>query len=901
MAPQGYVSSGDGYSRRFDKIIEKFERKTKITDDTALWDVDLQEHWWRMIDFLELVGKHGIVLNADKFQFCEREVDFAGFRITENRVEPLPKYLEAIETFPTPTKLTDVRSWFGLINQVAHYNQLGEMMAPFRPLLSSKAKFYWSDELQEAFTKSKKLIIEAIRRGVEIFELSRPTKLQTDWSTNGIGYYLSQKHCTCPGLEPDCCDSGWRITLAGSRFLKAAETGYAPIEGECLGAKWALEQTRYFTLGCDPLIVVVDHKPLCGLLNDKSLEEITNARLVKMKEKMLKWKFTVIYRPGKKNFFSDFASRNPRRGDDSIEEEDSSAAIFCPETSRANPFDYSSESLEEKDDCQEEISLISSVSAVFQKQLPFKAITWNLVKTVSKNDEAIQQLMSYVVKGFPEYRCQLPESIQEFWIKRDSLYVVDNVLMAGSSVVIPYDLRSAVLEILGSAHQGVVAMKMRAGNTVYWPGIGSDIESYKKNCSVCRQIQPSQVHNTKFEPRIPITPFQSLVADYFDLGGSHYLVIADRLSGWPEIIQVKPGSKETGARALCKGLSEFFARFGVPADISTDQGPEYMSQFTQDFFKAWGIVHKSSSSYFAASNGRAELAVKACKRLLRDNVKQDGSLDTDKFVRAMLTKRNTPDNDSKLSPAEIIMGRKLTDALPCLPSDKIFINNESIHPRWREMWHMKEQALRDNYVKNLEPVQNKSGRSLKPLAVGQHVALQNQRGPHPLRWDRSGVIVMCMDYDQYIVKVHGSNRLTRRNRRFLRAYDPPTDQTIVVPTPDQTVSLNRGAVREMGDGSQGVQVGIPQSSVQEHDIQIRTGDDNEYLVSEPRPILPCDNEQWSSQAEDVTRSPIGNSDRGPGIEGVRRSGRSNKGESTKFKDFLTGNEYEKGIRNASKD
>ena len=90
MAPQGYASSGDGYSRRFDKIIEKFESKTKITDDTALWDVDLQEHWWRMVEFLELVGKHGIVLNADKFQFCEREVDFAGFRITENRVEPLP-------------------------------------------------------------------------------------------------------------------------------------------------------------------------------------------------------------------------------------------------------------------------------------------------------------------------------------------------------------------------------------------------------------------------------------------------------------------------------------------------------------------------------------------------------------------------------------------------------------------------------------------------------------------------------------------------------------------------------------------------------------------------------------------------------------------------------------------
>ena len=89
--------------------------------------------------------------------------------------------------------------------------------------------------------------------------------LRTDWSTTGIGYYLSQKHCDCTEIIPDCCDNGWRITLAGSRFLKSAETRYAPIEGECLGVQWSLEDTKYFTLGCDVLIVVVDHKPLVGL------------------------------------------------------------------------------------------------------------------------------------------------------------------------------------------------------------------------------------------------------------------------------------------------------------------------------------------------------------------------------------------------------------------------------------------------------------------------------------------------------------------------------------------------------------------------------------------------------------------------------------------------------------
>ena len=106
VAPQGYVSSNDGYLKRYDRIIESVEQKTKVTDDTVMWDVDqeLEAHWWRVFDYLALVGKHGIVLNGDKFQFCEKVVDFAGFRILEQKVEPLPKYLESISTFPTSKK-----------------------------------------------------------------------------------------------------------------------------------------------------------------------------------------------------------------------------------------------------------------------------------------------------------------------------------------------------------------------------------------------------------------------------------------------------------------------------------------------------------------------------------------------------------------------------------------------------------------------------------------------------------------------------------------------------------------------------------------------------------------------------------------------------------------------------
>ena len=122
FAPQGYMASGDGYTHRYDRIIADIPRKTKCVDDVALWDDSLETHWWRMIDYLDLMGRQGITLNPSKFQFAEKEISFAGFQITPKDVKPLPKYLDSIRSFPQPKGIADVRAWFGLVNQVSHYN-----------------------------------------------------------------------------------------------------------------------------------------------------------------------------------------------------------------------------------------------------------------------------------------------------------------------------------------------------------------------------------------------------------------------------------------------------------------------------------------------------------------------------------------------------------------------------------------------------------------------------------------------------------------------------------------------------------------------------------------------------------------------------------------------------------
>ena len=133
------------------------------------------------------------------------------------------------------------------------------------------------------------------------------------------------------------------------------------------------------------------------------------------------------------------------------------------------------------------------------------------------------------------------------------------------------------------------------------------------------------------------------------------------------------------AEGLCTSLRKLFVTFGVPIEMASDGGPEYTARMTEDFLHRWGVRHRRSSSYYPSSNGRAELAVKSTKRLLMDNVGPSGELDNDKFVRALLTQRNTPDAGCKLSPADVLFVKPLRDTLPYICKDKMLFNNSQIH------------------------------------------------------------------------------------------------------------------------------------------------------------------------------------------------------------------------------
>ena len=90
-------------------------------------------------------------------------------------------------------------------------------------------------------------------------------------------------------------ESRWTLCLVRNRFMQPAETRYAPIEGEALAVVYALHQTKYYTLGFSDLTLATNHKPLVGILNDRSLTEIDNRRFLNVKNKTLELKFSIIH------------------------------------------------------------------------------------------------------------------------------------------------------------------------------------------------------------------------------------------------------------------------------------------------------------------------------------------------------------------------------------------------------------------------------------------------------------------------------------------------------------------------------------------------------------------------------------------------------------------------------
>ncbi|KAG0710423.1 hypothetical protein GWK47_022830 [Chionoecetes opilio] len=458
-------------------------------------------------------------------------------------------------------------------------------------------------------------------------------------------------------------------------------------------------------------------------------------RILNLKEKTLMFTFRIKYLKGDTNCAADALSRYPilsggPEGSDEDDEELVCAAMTAATAAAA----------------EDEVGNVVDLHQVEEEA------AW---------DEEYRLLRECVANdGWAERKDWEPLALRQYFKMRRHLSCQGNIVLYTCDekhprLVIPAALRRAVLANLHAGHQGRDSMLRRARQSVYWPGIDAEVEQKRRQCAVCDTHAPSSPAETLLPTPPPQYPFQQVVADLFQLDGHTYIAVADRLSGWLEVEHL---SGDATSACLITVFRRWFKRFGIPEELSCDGGTNLTSQESRGFLDTWRVRLRVSSAHYPQSNGRAEAAVKCAKRLLRGNTGRNGSLDTDAAAWAIMQYFNTPPQGSEASPAQLITGRQLRDAIP------VEASLYEVSLRWAWLLRKRERAIARS-GDSAASRHDQTAHNLEPLTPGLRTRILN---PGSGRWDRAGTVLETTAPRQYLVRLDGSGRTSFRNRRHLR-------------------------------------------------------------------------------------------------------------------------------------
>ena len=209
----------------------------------------------------------------------------------------------------------------------------------------------------------------------------------------------------------------------------------------------------------------------------------------------------------------------------------------------------------------------------------------------------------------------------------------DGIVLYGPCIVVPKAARREVLARLHASHQGVKRTNRRARQSVYWPGINSDISTTVSSCDKCQELLPSQQREPLKSKPLPTRLFEDVSADFFSYAGRDNLVYVDRLSGWPVTFHFAKGN--TTSRDTINACRRAFVALGVPVRFRSDGAPQFASREFRQFLKRWGVNAVLSTPHCPQSNGLAEAAVKPMKKLIAATTVR-GELDDENFQRGLL-------------------------------------------------------------------------------------------------------------------------------------------------------------------------------------------------------------------------------------------------------------------------
>jgi transposase InsO family protein len=611
VLPFGLTNGPATYQRYMNDVLFDYldDFCTAYLDDILIYSEDPLEHEAHVKKVLDRLRAAGLQADIKKSEFSVTRTKYLGFIISTTGIEVDPEKVSVVKDWKEPKTVKGVQSFLGFCNFYRRFiADYGRVAKPLNQLTRKDTVFQWDTRCQEAFQQLKDAMLKA--PVLEHYYPERLTMVETDASDGVVGGVLSQQ-------EP--MSQLWHPIAYFSKTMQQAELNYDIHDKEMLAIILAVAEWRAWLQGLqrdDPFQIYSDHRALEYFMTTKKL----TGRQARWAELLSQYHFRLAYRTGKANGRADALSR---KAEDVQAQEKAiqqyRTQVFLPRE-KIDP-----RILEEMGTAEDSMPVAMAPEAEY-------GVGSLETDTGCSSTELIDKVLqeNRTAKDLQDLRTKASAEAEETWTLKDGLllrygklYVPDAMLTESMP------LRTALIKEAHeqplTGHPGRAKLRQLLQSRYYWPGQGKHIDQYVANCYVCRRShvprdkKPGLLHQLP----VPDRPWQHITVDFKKCPESktnHNMVaiFVDRLSKRPITIPVRD-------TITAKELAPLFIlhvvrHVGIPDTIVSDRGPQFVSDFWNEFCTRLQIKLKLSTANHPQTDGQTEIVNQYFDQRLRPYV-----------------------------------------------------------------------------------------------------------------------------------------------------------------------------------------------------------------------------------------------------------------------------------------
>ena len=721
--PMGLQGSPSSFARLMDHVMMGLDGTITYLDDVLSHSSTEQQHLEDLEKCLKRIQHFNLKINIKKCAFNIEEVPYLGFTLTKRGILPGKEKLKAVEQFPEPNSVKQIREFTGLTNYFRKLIPNYAQMSGHLTKLTSKQAEWEGGPLpplaKKAFLKLKQLLISAPILAYP--QLNRPFILATDASTGdvnnpgGLGAVLSQIHDD--GIE--------RVVAYASRSLKTHEKNYSAFLLELAAASWGIDHFDVYLKG-KPFTLITDHKPLVALNNTHK------KTLNRLQEQMNEYSFVLRYREGSKNGPPDALSRNP------VE--------------------------------------------VIEAEMPNMGLDWADLIKAQRSDIWCQLILLFLKKGVIPQDEKSEQFIKQFAkrvvIFKDVLYftIPDQYGQLRPCLWVPKMYQTMMLKAAHchpfAGHEGQDKTLARLQRKYWWPRQYLHVQKFIEQCTVCQKSKdpPFSVrdHAPMQRVDIPCAPNQKCHIDLMgplrtsEQGNKYIMVMTDAFSKYTVLAAIPDKKAETVAQTL---FEKWIAIFSCPKILVSDNGREMVNNVMKILCEKFQIKHRKTASYHPQSNSAAESFNRTIIKYLRTTL-DNHTLDWEHHLPAIMIAYNSRVHQATTTTPFFLTfctdpnfpHFDIDQAKPSFNDDAATLAYERSRAAWRKTGFFLKKAS-EKQLLNAE--QNTKERELK---VGQRVLVklpftkpgENNKFRQP--WQDNFYIIAKAGPVTYLVRNQNTNR-----------------------------------------------------------------------------------------------------------------------------------------------